>query len=154
MLDRLFKLFAIDEAAPSDANQDEKLRMATCVILLEVAGADDEFSPVECEYIINALRERFQLSQHEAEELIQLAQEQRGESSDLWKFTNQINQSCSNEEKIQIIEEVWRLIYADNVLDGHEDFLVHKLARLMNLKHPILIEAKMKVLKEVRGEGA
>ncbi len=153
MLERLFKLFSVDEAAPEDTDPDEKLRLATCAILLEVAGADDEFSPVECEYIITALRERFKLTQEEAEELIHVAQERREESFDLWKFTNQINQACSNEEKIQIIEEVWRLIYADNVLDGHEDFLVHKLARLMNLKHPILIDAKMKVLKEVRGEG-
>jgi len=153
MLDRLFKLFSVDESSPADADPDEKLRMATCVILLEVAGADNEFSPAECEYIIRALRERFGLPQQEAEELIQVAQEHRDESSDIWKYTNQINQACSNEEKIQIIEEVWRLIYADNVLDGHEDFLVHKLARLMNLKHPILIQAKMKVLKEVRGEG-
>jgi uncharacterized tellurite resistance protein B-like protein len=153
MLERLFKLFGVDETAPEGIDPDEKLQMATCVILLEVAGADNEFSPVECEHIINALRDRFRLPQQEAEELIKAAQEERDESSDIWKFTNQINQACSNDEKIQIIEEVWRLIYADSILDGHEDFLVHKLARLMNLKHPILIEAKMKVLKEIRGEG-
>ncbi|MCL4693899.1 MAG: TerB family tellurite resistance protein [Candidatus Hydrogenedentes bacterium] len=153
MLDKLFKLFAIEDAGAIETDPEEKLRMATCVILLEVAGADNEFSPEECEHIISALRQRFQLSQEDAEELIRVAQERRDESSDLWKFTNQINQACSNDEKIQIIEEVWRLIYADSVLDGHEDYLVHKLARLMNLKHPILIDAKLKVLKEIRGEG-
>jgi uncharacterized tellurite resistance protein B-like protein len=153
MLERLFKLFAIEEDSPAQSDPDEKLRMATCVILLEVAGADNEFSPEECEHIISALRARFQLTQEEAEELIRVAQERRDESFDLWKFTNQINQACSNAEKVHIIEEVWRLIYADSVLDGHEDYLVHKLARLMNLKHPILIDAKLKVLKEIRGEG-
>jgi len=152
MLERLFKLFAIEEETTAKADPEEKLRMATCVILLEVAGADNEFSPEECEHIITALRERFQLSQDEAEEMIRVAQERRDESFDLWKFTNQINQACSNPEKVHIIEEVWRLIYADSVLDGHEDYLVHKLARLMNLKHPILIDAKLKVLKEIRGE--
>jgi uncharacterized tellurite resistance protein B-like protein len=153
MLERLFKLFAIEEDTAEKADPDEKLRMATCVILLEVAGADDEFSPEECEHIITVLRERFQITQDEAEELIRVTQERLDESSDLWKFTNQINQACSNAEKVHIIEEVWRLIFADSVLDGHEDYLVHKLARLMNLKHPILIDAKLKVLKEIRGEG-
>jgi hypothetical protein len=36
--------------------------------------------------------------------------------------------------------------YTDNLLDAHEDYLVHKLARLLNLDHRELIEAKMKIL--------
>ena len=52
-------------------------------------------------------------------------------------------------EEMEVIEEVWRVIFADGTLDGHEDYLVHKLAKLLNLTHPQLIEAKMKV----RGES-
>src|SRR5690606_16761152 len=52
-----------------------------------------------------------------------------------------------------ILREVWRVIYADGTLDGHEDYLVHKLAKLLNLNHPMLIEAKMAVLREIRGGG-
>lgn len=154
MLERLFELFAVKEISREQPDGGERLRLATCVILLEVAGADNEFSPAECERILTSLRGRFQLDQEEAEELVRVAQERREESSDLWKFTNQINQTCSREEKIQVIEEVWRLIYADNTLDGHEDYLVHKLARLLNLNHPQLIDAKMKVLAELRGSDA
>ena len=154
MLERLFELFAVKEVSRETPDNGERLRLATCVILLEVAGADNEFSPVECERILTSLRDRFHLSQEEAEELVRVAQERREESSDLWKFTNQINQICSHEEKIQVIEEVWRLIYADNTLEGHEDYLVHKLARLLNLSHPQLIGAKLKVLKEIRGTDA
>ncbi|MCP4642028.1 MAG: hypothetical protein GY851_16415, partial [bacterium] len=51
----------------------------------------------------------------------------------------------------QIIEEVWRVIFADGRLDGHEDYLVHKLARLLNLNHPQLIAAKVKVMEESKG---
>jgi uncharacterized tellurite resistance protein B-like protein len=48
------------------------------------------------------------------------------------------------EEKLQIIENVWRIAYADGRLDKHEDYLVHKLATLLRLSHKQLIEAKLK----------
>jgi len=66
-------------------------------------------------------------------------------SIDLWKFARIINKEYSVEEKVQTIEAVWRVIYADGRLDGHEDHLVHRLADLLRLSHSQLIEAKLRV---------
>ena len=52
----------------------------------------------------------------------------------------------SEQKKTQIIEMVWEIIYIDGKLDQHEDYLVHKLARLLRLSHKQLIEAKLKIL--------
>lgn len=150
MLSRIVSLFA-PEVRETAADHAERLRLATCVIMLEAAGADNEFAPGECEHIIATLKDRFELTQGDAEELIQYSQARRAESSDLWKFTNIINQACKNDEKMDILREVWRVIYVDGTLDGHEDYLAHKLAKLLNLNHPQLIETKMAVLREIRG---
>ena len=152
MLSRFRRLFSQDPVADAEPEPD-RVRLATCVLLLEAAGADNEFSPEECSRIIAAMRDRFDLSQEEAEELIEASQDRRDQSYDLWKFTRQVNELCTVNEKLEIIEQVWRVIYADGALDAHEDYLVHKLAKLLNLNHPQLINAKMKVLNEVRGEG-
>lgn len=127
--------------------------MATCALLLEVASADNEFAPEECQRIIEILVKRFDLPQDDAEELVRAANERRAQSVDLWQFTHQVNESCSQDEKVAFMEEIWRVIYADHTLDGHEDYLVHKLAGLLNLTHPQLIGAKMKVLGEIRGNA-
>jgi len=150
MLSQIVSLFSPQAQVPGGA-AEERLRLATCVLLLETAGADNEFSPEECAHVIATIKTRFALDQDDAEELLRHAEARRAESADLWKFTNAINQSCSNAEKMDILREVWRVIYADGTLDGHEDYLVHKLAKLLNLNHPQLIEAKMAVLREVRG---
>jgi uncharacterized tellurite resistance protein B-like protein len=42
------------------------------------------------------------------------------------------------------------VIYADGSLTAHEDHIAHKLARLLNLTHPELIQAKVQVLDELR----
>jgi uncharacterized tellurite resistance protein B-like protein len=150
MLNRIFDLFTPQSLAPEggEASPGERVQLATCVLLLEVAGSDDEFSAAECQRVIDILRDRFDLEQEDAEELINVAQERRSQSYDLFRFTSQINENCSKEEKKRIIEEVWRVVFADGRLDGHEDYMVHKMARLMNLNHPELIEAKMRVTRD------
>lgn len=45
------------------------------------------------------------------------------------------------------IETIWRIACTDRELDKHEDYLVHKLAKLLRLSHKQLIEAKLKVKK-------
>lgn len=133
-----------EEAAPDP----RRLALATCVVLLEIAQADDEFNEAERRHIRDTLAERFELGPAETEELIATSQTQRDQSADLWRFTHAINDQCSREEKFRIMEEVWRVIYADGVLDAHEDYLVHKLAKLLNLSHPELIKAKLTVINE------
>ncbi len=147
MFEKFLDVFR-DQKAPEDAAQDsDRLRIATCVVLLEAAKADEEFSSEERECIVDLLRRRFSLSESEIHELLDVSAAERKESVDLWKFTHQINEACSQEEKILFIEEIWRVFFADGRLDAHEDYLAHKLAKLLNLTHPQLISAKLKARK-------
>jgi len=147
-LGRLKRFFTRPQQ-PGTEPQVDRLHLATCVILLETARADQEFSPAEKQHIIAVLRDRFGLSNEEAEDLIGLATAHRSESADLWHYTHEINKSCSREEKVEILAEVWRIIYMDKILNRHEDYLVHKLAKLLNLDHPELIDVKMRVRREM-----
>ena len=67
-------------------------------------------------------------------------------SIDLWQFAKTIKEQYSYEEKAAIIEMLWEVIYADDSLHAHEDYLVHKLAQGLNLDHGRLIDAKVKIL--------
>lgn len=146
-LGRLKRFFARPREAGAKPRVD-RLQLATCVILLETAQADQEFLPEEKQHIVAVLRERFALSDEEAGELIGLATARRSENADIWDYTHAINQSCSREEKFEILAEVWRIIYVDNTLDRHEDYLVHKLAKLLNVDHTEMIDVKMRVRRE------
>ncbi|HIJ64341.1 MAG TPA: TerB family tellurite resistance protein [Candidatus Hydrogenedentes bacterium] len=147
ILERLKELLS-PAAAPAEEDERDRVATATCVLLLEMAGADEDFSAEEREHIMATLRKRFSLSEEDATQLIEASKAARGQSYDLWTFTNQINKACPPDEKTRIIEEIWRVVYADGTLDAHEDHLVHKFARLLNLTHPQLIDAKLKVLDE------
>ncbi len=145
----LFKKIEPDsEIQEQDENQ--QIQIATCVLLLEIAKSDDEFSSIEKTTISAVLKKKFQMSDEAAEELMEIAKGKREESIDLWEFTNLINKNYSREKKIKVVEAAWRVIYADRKLDKYEDHLVHKLAGLLRLKHNEMIEAKLRVLDEIR----
>lgn len=133
------------EGATPDSDRDEDLRIATCALFLELANIDDEFSNEERASILRLIRSEFGLSELQAQEVARRAASELEGSIDLWKFTNLINEEYDEAEKIRVVELLWRVVYADGKLDKHEDYLVHKLARLLRLTHKQLIAAKLKV---------
>jgi uncharacterized tellurite resistance protein B-like protein len=120
------------------------IRMATCALFLEMSYIDGEFSESEREHVVSVLKRDFALSDEHAAALLEEAQSELKESIDLWQFTNLINQNYSLEEKLQIIETIWTIAFTDGKLDKHEDYLVHKLAKLLRLNHKQLIDAKLR----------
>lgn len=150
MLKRFASLFGGGPAAPVTAAPDT-VHMATCVLMLEAARADNDFSDDERRHILSVLHQRFELTPEEAEELLEQAMTVHDESTSLHQFTREINTAFSVAEKVRIVEEIWRIFYADKYLDGHEDHLAAKLRNLLNLSHPVMIDAKMRVLAEIRG---
>ena len=135
--------------APSVENkqgQFDRVQIATCVILLEVAKYDFEFSSIEEETTKAILKNEFSIPEEAIEDLMNVAEEHREESADLWEFTHLINQNFTREEKLKIMEAAWKIIYADEKLDKYEDHYVHVLADLLRLRHADLIDAKLRIL--------
>lgn len=149
MLDLIKKFFS-SPLAPEEATPDEMpvhdIRIATCALLLEMARIDGEFSPRERDEIFAILKKVYGLSRQVAEQLHEEVERELETSIDLWKFTNLINENYSEDEKLKVIELVWQIVYADGKLDMHEDYLVHKLATLLNIEHRQLITAKLRIL--------
>ena len=150
MIDLVKKFFGKSpKGGPGDQVEETShdIRVATCALFLEMSNIDGEFSKTERENIISIMKKHYDLSDEYVVTLLEASHEELKGSIDLWQFTNLINQNYSMEEKLRIIEAIWRVAYTDGKLDKHEDYLVHKLAKLLRLSHKQLIEAKVKVKK-------
>lgn len=134
------------EGSPKGESAEKRIQVAACALLIEMAKTDNEFSDEEEERILSILKKEFALSNEMSDELIELANEELRASLDLWQFTNLINSNYSVDEKIRLMELIWKVVYADGKLDKHEDYLVKKLATLLNLRHKEMIDAKLRVL--------
>ncbi len=150
MIDLVKKFFSKNEKRGSKTREEvpsHDINIATCALLIEMSNIDGEFAESERENIISILKKDYGLSNENAVALLEASNEKLENSTDLWRFASLINQNYSREEKERIIETIWGVAYADGHLDKHEDYLVHKLGKLLRLSHSQLIEAKLKAIK-------
>jgi uncharacterized tellurite resistance protein B-like protein len=153
MIDLITRFFGgpqEDSGTNRHQGQVRDIRVATCALFLEIANIDGEFSEVERQHILTMLQEEYELSEEYAEELKAISKKELKRSIDLWKFTNLINDNYTDEEKIRVVELLWRLVYADGHMSEHENYLAHKVGKLLRLKHRDIIEAKVRVLEDRR----
>ncbi len=150
----MLKNFFSRSESTSNEPSSQRIPLAAAVLLIEIARVDGDFSAAERESIRQVLRQRFALDGDAGEELIRLAEDTQRQSADLHQFTSQINRNFSQDEKQEIIESFWALVFADGYLDAHEDAVMHQLGHLIGLSHRQLIDAKIKVRKELESAGS
>ena len=143
---RFFSPSAENSSGTTGKKTDHDIRVATCALLVEIARIDEEFTQSEMETLLSILKEKYGLSGEHADALIAEAEKELEESVDLWQFARLINENYSNEEKIEIIETLWRIVYVDGKMNRFEHYLMNKLKNLLRLSHDQLIDAKLKVL--------
>ena len=143
---RFFSKVTEDDSKIIDEQRNHDTRVATCALFVEMARIDETFTQAEMETILSILKEKYGLSREHADALIAEADKALDESVDLWQFARLINENYSNEEKIEIIETLWKIVYVDGKMDKYEHYLMNKLATLLRLSHEQLIDAKLKVL--------
>lgn len=120
------------------------LELATAVLLIEVVRADGHIADAEQEAVLKALRSRFHLSKDELVALVELAREKSDHTHDLFSFTERLNQSLNESERIRIFELLWKTAYADGHADAHEAHLLRRLGDLLHLRHAEVIGAKLR----------
>jgi len=149
MLDIVKRFFSQTEAEGSQVarrNAEHDVRVATCALFVEMARIDNKFTQAEVNTIISILKERYGLSQEHADALLAEADKELEKSVDLWQFARLINENYAVDEKIEIIETLWQMVYVDGKMDRYEHYLMNKLKNLLRLSHDQLINAKLKVL--------
>ena len=134
---------ATDTAVPEEDTRERAIRMATAVLMTEVARADHEYDEYEFELLLDLITHSFQISPEDALELANRASETAEDYVSLHKFTQLLNKNLSERDKRRIVSLLWQVAYADGRLDRYEDSLVLKICDLlyvsrgqvMRLKH-------------------
>lgn len=141
------------EKKPQLFEKEERLQTATCVLFIEIAGADGNITSDEKLLITNIIKNKFNLNDKSIKELLHYAELKIEASSDLYQFTTLINSSFSREEKFGLMINLWQLVYNDNKLDKYEDYLIKKIGGLLNLDHKEIIDAKLIVKEKIKKDN-
>jgi len=144
LMDRVAGAITATEKDDDDAEKrDAAIRMATAVLMIDVARSDHVFDESEYERVLQLVETHFRLSAEDAAELVNSAGEKAEKLVSAYDFTKILHEHLSHEEKARIVELLWLIAYADGRLDKYEDSLVLKISdllhvsrgRVMRLKH-------------------
>ena len=122
-----------------------RLQVATGALLVEMMRTDVECTEGERAVVLGALRDKFELTEEETHELMELAEAEADDAIDHYQFTSLIKTGFSQEQKRKVVEYLWAVAYADANVDKHEEYLVRKIANLIGVSHKEFIEAKLRV---------
>jgi uncharacterized tellurite resistance protein B-like protein len=149
-LQDFFQNLAAPAGEHSPAGREHALRLAATVLLVEVMRADPAVGPAERQAVGSALGRRFALDAAQLQSLVDLAEAQAQHANDFFHFTSQLNDHCSQADKVTLVEAMWQVAYADGVLDAGENHVISKVAGLLHVTHGEYIGAKMRA-KEASG---
>jgi len=138
-----------DNFSDSDLSENKKLQVAACALFIELAKADGNFTDEERSFIINHMKTCFNIDDDYANELMKLAEQRVKDSVSIYEFTGEINEHFTQEQKEKLIENLWRLVFADEKMHTYEDHLIKKVSLTLNIEHKKLIEKKLLVKSEL-----
>ncbi len=146
MLAKLKALFQPQEnAAP---HSERQLQLAAAALLIELARADYRDDEREQQVIADAVRTTFDLDTATVSELVEDARRHANDATSLYQFTSLLNQHFEENEKIDLIRQLWRVAFADGAIDKYEDHLIRKVAELLYVSHAQFIRTKLEVTAE------
>ncbi|GAB2804052.1 TerB family tellurite resistance protein [Halomonas shantousis] len=146
MLEAIQQFFNRRLAGPgATENRAITLELATAALLCEIVRADYHTDPSELKALRKMLQARFSLDPDEVEELMTLAEQEADQAVDHFQFVHLINERYDYDDKVALVELMWRLAYADQQLDAYEEHRIRKLADLLFVSHSDFIRCKLQV---------
>lgn len=133
----------------STKTNSSKFQVATAALLVEIAKADGDFSDDERKRIIDLMKKEFSLDDKCVNELLELSEQKVRDSISVYEFSSVINENFTQQEKLELLKNLWRIVYEDGKLDSHEDRLIKIIGSTLNLEHKDVIGAKLFVKQEL-----
>jgi uncharacterized tellurite resistance protein B-like protein len=147
---QFFEKYVKSSTGNAKSVSGHSLQIATAALLIEMMRADAEISGDERTKITDTMTTKFNLTDTETAELLQLAEEKIWKSTGYFEFTTLLNKGLSHEQKIKVVEHLWDVAFADAILDKHEEYMVRKIAGLIHVSHKDFIETKLRVKKKLQ----
>lgn len=139
------------QSGGDDASEDierQRLHVAACALLLELAYADDDFTDEERAHVEAAVQHHLDVDEETAQKLLELAEQERASAIDLYQFTSLVRENYDVGQKTVLAEIMWGVVMADGTIDSDESYLLRKIANLLDIKPGFLSHARKRALEE------
>ena len=137
----MFKFFKKKEV---EEKKMKNLKLVSLCLAFEVANADDDIDSKEKDLLLNKIKETLDTSVLSEKEIFNAIKEESENRISFYDIIHDINVSLEKKENIKILEMMWEVAYADNILNVDEERIIKRSADMLGIKPSIVLQTKSK----------
>ena len=125
-----------------DSSPSFEIELTASVLAYEIARIDGDVSEEELEVLIEEIEQISTKVNKSKAEILEIIETYSNNSVSFYEFIEDINKYYKKEEKLELLQFMWRTAYADGRLDTDEERLIRRLANLINIKDIDVLKLK------------
>ena len=144
MFDKLKSIF--DKKIEEEIEEFDTIQIAISTLMIQTAVYDGVFDEQEKSKILELIKKYFNFNEDQKLSLFKIAMKVNDDSNDMQQFTRILNDNMSEEEKLNIIEMLWKIIISDGHIDDYENALIRKISGLLYISDKDVGQIKKKLI--------
>ena len=138
----MFRFFK-KEKKDIEVNQPNfEIELTAAVLAYEIARSDGEISEDELSVLMEEIEKISMKVGKEKSEILKTLEIYSKDSVSFHEFIEDINDNFSKDQKLSLLEFMWKTAYADGKLDVDEERLVRRVADLIKIKDMEVLKLK------------
>ena len=129
-----------------DKKIEDNFLIKVGALLIHAARIDENYSSKEAEIIKQTLI-KIGAKNEDINEILEKGKKIEEDSNQILDFTKEVK-NMDNKKKIEIVENLWRIVYSNNEVDIYETSLMRKLAGLLYIDSDVMGNIKTKIRNE------
>lgn len=142
MIDVLKKLFSGEDNTIPEQNDPRQLAIAATALMVQLSRVDQSEDQSERDTIIDCAIRTQSITQEEATTILANARADAEDATSLYEFTEKLNANLDQAGKAEILENIWRVAFADGRIDKYEEHMIRRVAELLHLNHREYMECR------------
>ena len=147
MFNKLKTIF--DKKIEEENVKFDTVQIAISTLMIQTAVYDGVFDEEEKSKILELIKKYFNFNEDQKLSLFKIAMKVNDDSNDMQQFTRILNDNLSEEEKLNIIEMLWKIIISDGHIDDYENALIRKISGLLYISDRDVGQIKKKLIAQV-----
>ena len=119
---------------PENVNSSFEIELTAAVLAYEIARIDGEISNEELNILMKEIQTIANKVKKDEKEILKIIEVYSNDSVSFYEFIEDINKNYTKDDKLSLLNFMWKIAYADGTLEVNEEKLIRRLADLIKIK--------------------
>ena len=138
----MFNFFKKSDQKIQKEEPSFEIELTAAVLAYEIARIDGDISSDELQILMEEIKIIANKVGKEESEILRIIEIYSNDSVSFYEFVEDINKGYTKNEKLSLLEFMWKIAYADGNLDVDEERLIRRLADMIKIKDMEVLKLK------------